>query len=362
MADDRPRRLAALVELLVARNLDGLLVSSLPNIRYLTGFSGTNALLLVSRRAVVLLTDFRYETQSAEECRDVAMIRIERTSLWTGLWEALAETSDIEIVAFESAHLMHKDFERLLQNGGRWRWRPETDLVESLRERKTAEEVTWIRAAADIGGRALHRTLESVRAGMSELQVAGLLEKHLRDEGSEAHPFPPIIASGPRTALPHARASARAIAPDDFLLLDFGATAGGYCSDITRVVVVGRASQRQREVYDAVLEANAAARAGIHAGMKGREGDALARRVLDGRGLGDWFGHGLGHGLGLEVHEAPRLSKAVDTLLPEGAVVTIEPGAYLPEWGGVRIEDDVYLSAAGAELLTDIPRELTELA
>jgi len=362
VADDRPRRLAALVDLLVARNLDGLLVTSLPNVRYLTGFSGTNALLLVSRRTVLLLTDFRYETQSAEECGDVALLRIERTSLWTGLWEALEEMTDVEILAFESAHLVHKDFERILQNGGRWRWRPETDLVESLRERKTADEVAWIRTAADIGGRALRRTLEAVRAGMSELQVAGLLEKHLRDEGSEAHPFPPIIASGPRTALPHARASARAIAPDEFLLLDFGATAGGYCSDITRVVVVGRASPRQREVYDAVLEANTAAREGIHAGMKGREGDALARRVLDGRGLGDWFGHGLGHGLGLEVHEAPRLSKAVDTLLPEGAVVTIEPGAYLPEWGGVRIEDDVYLSAAGAELLTNIPRELTELA
>jgi Xaa-Pro aminopeptidase len=209
---------------------------------------------------------------------------------------------------------------------------------------------------------ALRETLDQVRVGMDELEVCGVLERALRRAGSDAHPFPPIIASGPRSALPHARASTRAIAPGEFLLLDFGASTGGYCSDVTRTVVLGRADARQRETYEAVREANRVAREGIRSGMRGREGDALARDVLDARGFGELFGHGLGHGIGLQVHEAPRLSRLAEEVLPPGSVVTIEPGVYVPEWGGVRIEDDVHLGADGTELLTDFPRELLELS
>jgi len=196
---------------------------------------------------------------------------------------------------------------------------------------------------------------------MTELQVAGVLEKALRDAGSEGFPFPSIVASGPRSALPHARSSGRAIEEGDFLLMDFGAEVGGYCSDITRTVVVGAASDEHRRVYDVVRVANERASAGVRAGMSGRDADAIARQYIERAGYGELFGHSLGHGIGLEVHEAPRLSRTAEGALAEGAVVTIEPGVYRPGWGGVRIEDDVVLGADGPEILTQFPRELIEL-
>lgn len=362
MADAFLRRQAALRECLRTSHLDALLVSSLPNIRYLTGFSGSNALLLVGPRDSLLLTDFRYKTQAAAESADASRVQIEPTSLWTGLWSELAQAAAINAIGFESAHMLHRDFERLLDKGRRWQWRPMVDQVEQLRERKDADEIAAIRKAAEIGRTALDRTLAQVRVGATELDVCGVLEHSLRVAGSESHPFPPIVASGPRSALPHARPSSRPIALGDFLLLDFGATFGGYCSDITRTVVVGKASDRQREVYALVLHANETARARVRAGMKGKDADALARSVMEQAGMGEAFGHSLGHGIGLEVHESPRLSRTADATLPVGAVVTIEPGAYEPDWGGVRIEDDVVLQLNGADLLTDIPRDLVELS
>jgi Xaa-Pro aminopeptidase len=361
VSNARERRLSSLVDRLIAANLDGLLVTSLPNVRYLTGFSGSNALLFVSSRDVFLITDFRYQTQARDEASDVAEIRIEASSLWTGLWSRLAQSTGLGAIGFESLHLLHRDFQRLLEQGEGWRWRPAVDLVEGLRMQKDGEEVGFIREAGSMAVAALEETLAAVRLGMSELEVCGVLERALRKAGSDEHPFSPIVASGPRSALPHARASSRAIAPGDFLLLDFGASTVGYCSDITRTVVVGVADDRQREIYDAVREANLVARSGVRAGMLGREADALARQVLEARGVGELFGHGLGHGIGLQVHEAPRLSRLAEDVLPTGSVVTIEPGVYVPEWGGVRIEDDVHLSATGAELLTDFPRELIEI-
>jgi Xaa-Pro aminopeptidase len=197
---------------------------------------------------------------------------------------------------------------------------------------------------------------------MTELNIAGILEHALRDEGCEEFPFSAIVASGPRAALPHARASSRVIERGDLLLLDFGAQYRGYCSDVTRTVVIGAASSEQREIYEIVRHANAVASSSVRAGMKGQEADGLARRYIEDQGYGDAFGHSLGHGLGLEVHEAPRLAKTVEAPLGQGAVVTIEPGIYRPGWGGVRIEDDVYLAATGPEILTDFTRELLEVA
>jgi Xaa-Pro aminopeptidase len=362
MADRRPARVAALRDALTAAHIDALVLTSLPNVRYLTGFSGTSALVLVTQRDVHFITDFRYDTQVRDEAGELATIRIESQSLWTGLWNLGASLDGIEIVGFESAHLLHRDFQRLLTDGTRWQWRPQLNLVEALRESKDADEVELIRHAGGIATRALAKTLKEVRPGMSELNVAGILEHALRDEGSEEFPFPAIVASGPRAALPHARASARVIERGDLLLLDFGAQYKGYCSDVTRTVVVGRASSEQREIYEIVKHANAVAAHSVRAGMKGQDADGLARRYIEDRGYGEAFGHSLGHGLGLEVHEAPRLAKTVETLLAAGAVVTIEPGIYRPGWGGVRIEDDVHLAATGPEILTDFTRELLEVA
>jgi Xaa-Pro aminopeptidase len=247
VADRRPERLAALIDALEGAHVDAVLLTGPANIRYLTGFSGSSGLAVVTRWSdVVLISDFRYQTQAAEQVGDSARVVIEAQSLWAGLWRELGQLPYVETIAFESGHLLHRDFQRLLDGGARWQWRPTTELVEGLRERKDEEEVALIRAAADVAVRALERTLGEVRVGLTELAIAGVLERALREEGSEGFPFETIVASGPRAALPHARAGAREVQRGDFLLLDFGAIVGGYCADVTRTVVLGRADERQR--------------------------------------------------------------------------------------------------------------------
>jgi Xaa-Pro aminopeptidase len=360
--DMRPGRLASLREALGRADLDGLVVTSLANIRYLTGFSGSSALVLVTPLDVVLFTDFRYATQVGHEVEAHARVRIEPSSLWAGLWPWLTGLAGVERIGFESAQLRHRDFARLLEQGARWQWRPTVDLVEHLREVKDAGEIAAIERAVGIAERALQRTLELVVPGFTETAVAGILERHLREEGAEGYPFDTIVAAGPRSALPHARAANRVLERGDFVLFDFGAIADGYCSDITRTVVLGPASAAQREVHAIVLEANQRASGAIRAGMQGMAADALAREYIDGRGHGEAFGHSLGHGIGLEVHEGPRLARTIETSLAAGMVVTIEPGIYLPGWGGVRIEDDVVITDSGARVLTGFTRDLLELA
>lgn len=362
MSDRRRERLAALGARLSAEHVDALLLCSLPNIRYLTGFSGTSALAVATASEIRLITDFRYETQVADEVGDIAAIRIEPVSLWAGLWTVLQQMSSVEVVGFESAHIYHRDFQRLLTEGSRWQWRPQLNLVEALREAKDPEEVALLGEAARIATDALGRTISQISPGQSELEIAGILEKALRDEGSEEAPFAPIVASGPRSALPHARASTRILAKGDFLLIDFGAQHHGYCSDVTRTFIAGVPSSEQREIYEVVRDANHIASHSVRAGMSGMAADALARSYIDRCGHGDQFGHSLGHGLGLEVHESPRLARTAEGTLVAGAVVTIEPGIYRPGWGGVRIEDDVHLSENGPQILTNFSRELIQVA
>jgi Xaa-Pro aminopeptidase len=355
-------RLARLRHALAASALDALLVSSLPNVRYLTGFSGSSALAVVTADECVLLTDFRYATQVKHEVAHGVRCVIESNSLWTRLWGVLKGLPRVRVLAFESAHLTHQDSARFLDDGSEgagWHWRPALNLVEVLRESKDALEVAHIREAVRIAEHALGATLPQVRAGMTELAVAGLLEHELRRAGSEGFPFESIVATGARTALPHARATSAVIGRGDLLLIDFGAVHAGYCSDITRTVVVGQApTERQLEIHAVVREAHGSASAGVRAGMRGRDADALARGYIERRGFGDAFGHSLGHGIGLEIHEAPRLAKSAESPLPVGAVVTIEPGIYVEGWGGVRIEDDVVLTSGGPEMLGTFERSL----
>lgn len=359
---DTAARLGKLRTLMAEKELNALLVLSLPNIRYLTGFSGSSALAVVTADDCVLLTDFRYSTQIKDELSDGVRGSIVSESIWHGLWKLLNELSGVDVIAFESAHIYHTDAQRFLdpESGGvRWRWRPAVNLVESIRESKDEGEIACIREAVRIAEFALGRTIEQVKVGMSELDVAGILEYELRRAGSEGFPFETIVAAGARSALPHARASKQGIVTGDFLLIDFGAVYRGYCSDITRTFVVGSApSGRQQEIYDIVREANGSASALVRAGMRGRDADALARDYIERLGLGDAFGHSLGHGIGLEVHEAPRLAKSAEKILLVGSVVTIEPGVYLEGWGGVRVEDNVVLTASGPEILTGFDRAL----
>lgn len=361
MTDRRPDRVAALRGLLTEAQVDALLVSTPPNIRYLTGFSGSSALLLVTPADLAFITDFRYQAQVGVELRPDVAVTIEPSSLWNGLWRVLPKAG-VTVIGFESAHLTHRDAQRFAESAARWHWRPVTDLVERLRERKDPEEVAAITAAAGVATRALARLLPQIAPGMRELEVAGALEKALRDEGSEGFPFATIVASGARAALPHARSSRKRIARGELLLLDFGAEVDGYCSDITRTLVIGRATDEQRAIHAIVREANALASRDVRAGMAGRDADAIARRYIERHGWGDSFGHSLGHGVGLEVHEAPRLARTAEAPLAEGAVVTIEPGIYREGWGGIRIEDDVHLDASGPRVLTHFDRELIAVA
>ena len=361
--DRRPDRHAALVALLEAEGLDALLVTSRPNIRYLTGFSGSAGVAVVTKNALLLVTDFRYDEQARQQCGAVARVEIEGTSVWDRLFKELPTLGTLDLAGFEGHALSVKEAERFSQGAGAaWRWKPAGELVERLRVRKDEAEVAAIRAAAGVATAALGETLASARPGQTELEIAGTLEGALRRHGSEAHPFPTIVASGPRSALPHAHTSTRTVAAGDFLLLDFGAVVDGYCADVTRTVVVGRrADESQRALYGLVQEAQRRAREGVRAGMSGREADALARDPIEARGFGAAFGHSTGHGLGLEVHEAPRLARTANDALPQDAVVTIEPGLYVAGRGGVRIEDDVHLSAEGPVLLTDGCTDLVEL-
>jgi Xaa-Pro aminopeptidase len=361
-AERRRERHKALALLFDAEGLDALLVTSRPNIRYLTGFSGSAGVVVVTRGDLLLVTDFRYDEQARQEAGAVARIEIEGTSVWDRLFQELPTLGALTAVGYEAHTLTVKDAERLSAAGKAWRWRPGGELVERLRVRKDPDEVAAIGAAASLAGDALRATLALVRPGLTELEIAGLLEGALRRGGSEAHPFPTIVASGPRTALPHAQTSARAVAAGEWLLLDFGAVVHGYCADITRTVVVGaRATEAQRALYELVQGAQRRAREGVRAGLPGRDADALAREPIEARGFGDAFGHSTGHGLGLEVHEAPRLARTAADPLPLDAVVTVEPGVYVPGRGGVRIEDDVHLSAAGPVLLSDGCTDLVEL-
>ncbi len=361
--DRREERLSRLLDRLSQEGLDALVVSHLPNIRYLTGFSGSSGLLLVCRQGTLFITDFRYDTQSREEVGGLARIVIDAIGSLERLLQVLPDYSAVHSVGFESHVLTVREAERL--SGGEpkpWRFQPTTDVVEGLRLSKAPEEVEAIRAAGRVATAALEEAVAGVRAGQTELEVAALLEAALRRHGSEDYPFPSIVASGPRAALPHARTSSRVVVPGDFLLLDFGAIVDGYVSDVTRTFVVGAPpTDRQRQVYGLVERAQRAALDGLRSGVSGKAADALARDVLDAAGEGGAFGHSLGHGIGLEIHEAPRLARTAEQPLPAGAVVTVEPGLYYSGWGGVRIEDDVVLEATGATLLTQFPRDLLVL-
>ncbi|MDQ3209119.1 MAG: Xaa-Pro peptidase family protein, partial [Gemmatimonadota bacterium] len=335
--DRRAERQAALRQAIGGEGLDALLVTHLPNIRYLTGFSGSAAVLLVREDTTVLISDFRYAEQAPAEVGGAAIVEIDQRSVWERLGRVLAAQPTGRI-GIESHSLTVRDAERL-SGLTRTAVAPTTDLVERLRAMKSPEEVAAIRSAAGLAQDALAEVLPGIRVGQTEVEIGALLEGALRRRGSEWHPFPTIVASGARSALPHARTSQKAVAAGDLLLLDFGAQVDGYCADLTRTVVVGaRADDRQRTVHELVQTAQRRAIEHLRPGMPAREGDALARDVITSRGFGDAFGHSLGHGLGLEVHEAPRLAPTSEAPLPPHAVVTVEPGVYFPGWGGIRLE------------------------
>ena len=360
-------RVARLQAELAERELDALLVSTLLDVRYLTGFTGSHGMaLVVAEEAGTrigrhrFLTDFRYSTQSAEQVPEVFDREIVPGELLEAVGTTLAESGGR--LGFDEAHLTVKAHRRLGELlGASWELVPLTGAVERLRAVKEAGEIARIRAAAQLADEALRGTLEAGLAGRTERDVAIDLELRMRRLGAEAPSFSSIVAAGAHGALPHAEPRAQEIPGDVLVTIDWGALLGGYCSDCTRTYAAGEAiSEEARAIYALVLSAQEQGLAAVRAGPSGRDVDAVAREVIERGGYGERFGHGLGHGVGMEVHEAPRLSRtAGEEPLLAGQVVTVEPGVYIPGRLGVRIEDLVVVGEDAQEVLSSLPKALT---
>jgi Xaa-Pro aminopeptidase len=341
--------------------VDALLVTHLPNIQYLCGFTGGAALLLVASAGSALYTDSRYTFQAREEVRD-ARIKIPKKGLLRALGQDLRGRRGKLRLGYSPTQVsvaQKKTLEGL--SGGRVRWVPTDSQVEKLRAIKDPSELQTIREAAALISRVFQGVVREIRPGITELALAAELEYGMKAEGASGPSFETIVASGPRSAWAHARPSSKPLRKSELVVLDQGAILRSYCSDMTRTIFLGRASARVRRAYRAVLEAQEAAKNAIRPGIKAGAVDAAARRVLGRYGLSRYFTHSTGHGLGLEVHEFPRLGRGEKTTLEEGMVVTVEPGVYLEGVGGIRIEDDVLVSSRGAQNLTTAPREFLEL-
>jgi Xaa-Pro aminopeptidase len=340
---------------LASCRLDAVLISHLPNLRYLCGFTGSAGLLLVEESGSVFVTDVRYAAQSREEVEGAGVV-IARKALASALAERLAgmrKKSNQWRIGIEADHLTVAENKRLRDLMPRWvQLRSAPPLVERARVVKDAAELARIRAAVELGGRLFDRALEVIRPGVKENEVAAEMEYAARRAGAEEMSFPTIIASGARSALPHGRASSQAIAKGGFVVCDFGVILAGYCSDQTRTVWVGDPTEPARRAYDAVKQAQLSAIESVRPGSSVAQVDAAARKVLRGAGVGRYFTHSTGHGVGLEIHEAPRVAPGQDEVLQPGMVITIEPGVYFPGKWGVRIEDVVAVTAQGCEVLT----------
>lgn len=346
--------LAAIRRFLDDHDYDVFLGSSAVTRRYLTAFTGSSGWVWLSRDSQILVTDFRYVEQAGQQCQDWEIVQ--HDDILDTLRE-ITDTQNVKHIAVEGDHMSVNTF-RKWESSLPAAMTPVQGLVEGLRQQKRSEELEAIRQAADIADQAFAAVLPAIRPGASEREIALELEFTMRRLGASSVSFDPIVASGSNGARPHARPSEKQLRTGDFVVIDFGCVFNGYCSDMTRTLLLGAPTDKHREVYDCVLRAQTAGLAAVRPGRTGREVDAAAREVIESAGYGERFGHGLGHGVGLEVHEEPRLSKKGETQLAEGMVVTVEPGVYLPGFGGVRIEDLVVVTPDGADILSRTPKEL----
>lgn len=349
------QRLVRLREILTAQSLDAVLITCPENRRYLSGFSGSAGVLLISADQATLVTDFRYWEQAAEEASHFYLAK-----QGSDLWESTAEwikRSSWRRLGFEGDNL---SFERVQKLQGLLK---ETEMVSisgilnQLRWVKDPGEIALLRRAEEITDRAWRKTLDILKPGVTEKELALEFDYQLRRNGADGSAFSTIVASGVRSALPHGAPTDKRIALGELVLIDGGALVEGYHGDMTRTVVLGRADSEQIRIYQLVLKAQKLALDGLKAGVTGKEVDGIAREFLTRSGYGEHFGHGLGHSVGLEIHEQPRLSTSETARIPAGAVITVEPGIYLPGWGGIRIEDLVVVEKNGLFNLTSSPKE-----
>lgn len=345
------------IDRLLERVEDGgaVLISGYPNIFYYSGFTSGDAYLLISKDRRIIITDSRYTIQAKEQAKDFDVADISRG------WEKIFGDIPENLIRFEDEKMTVAEYSRLRAAAhGKELVRSQRD-IDAPRRIKDSDEIRLISEAEKIGDDAFSYVLGLVRPGMTELEVALELETHMKKNGASGLSFETIAASGVRSAMPHGAASGKVIEKGDFLTLDFGCVYKGYCSDMTRTIVVGRANERQREIYGVVLKAQQAAIDGIHEGIACSEADAIARRIISDAGYGENFGHSLGHSVGIEIHESPNFSPKSKDTLENGNVLSVEPGIYIDGFGGVRIEDLIAVSDGEIIDLTHSPKELIEL-
>lgn len=348
-------------EVLKEKKLDAILVSDPFNMRYITGFRGGEGYVYLSEQRQVLLTDSRYTTQARDEADGFEIVQVDGTADYIKRLYEFMQEENVKSLGFEDEHLIYVSVKGL-QDGC-----PGVDFValgeslNRLRIIKNETELKALRQAEHVGDLAFEDILKIIRPGMTELQVAAELEYSMKKNGAVRTSFETIVASGINSAMPHAIPSEKKIEAGDFVTMDFGCMVDGYCSDMTRTIVVGKANEKQKEIYNIVLQAQLAALDVVKAGMKGSEVDKVARDIIYSAGYQECFGHGLGHSVGLFIHEDPRLSPKCHEVLAENMIQTVEPGIYVPGFGGVRIEDMIIVKKDGHENLTHSPKELLEV-
>ena len=349
-------RLTKLRETLTTDGLDAILITQPENRRYLSGFTGSTGVLLISQDQAALATDFRYYEQVEKQAPDFRLAKV--TAKFVTVLPELVHQVGAKRVGFESTHLtvdQHREWQEVAED---FDLAPTKELVERIRAVKDEGELGKIKKAIALADQAIAHIAGFVQPGMTEKEAAWELEVFMRTRGAEKLAFDTILGSGPNGAMPHATVSERVIQAGEPIVIDLGAMVDGYNSDLTRTICAGRPDDKFKEIYDIVLEAQLTAERNIRPGMQGKQADAIARKVIEEAGYGENYGHGLGHGVGLAVHEKPGVGRLSEDVLEPGMVFTVEPGIYLPGWGGVRIEDIVVMREDGVEVLTQASKEL----
>jgi len=341
----------------LAPDLDAVVITGLSNVRYLSGFTGSNAFLFLARRRSVFITDGRYETQAGQEVRHIP-VKIESKPA-AEVISALANKYGVKRLGFEATHMSAELYNTIRKSRG-LSLKPVGAVIEKLRQIKSEAEIKAIRKAIKIAETAFLEIKPMIRpsASVTELDIAAALECAIKRGGSGKLPFDVIVASGKRSALPHASCTSRKLRKGDLVVVDWGAEYNGYCSDMTRTFILGDATGEKRKLYDIVLKAQISAIKSVKDNVSLKYVDKSARDLIGSEGYRDFFGHGTGHGVGLDIHELPRVSTRGDDTAKEGMVFTIEPGIYVPELGGVRIEDMVLVTSKGSKVLTRLPKDL----
>lgn len=346
-------RLQQMRQMMHDEAIDAYVVMRPENVRYLSGFSGGETTLYITLEKAFLLTDFRYIEQAKVQALDFEMIEAGHNHFMS-----LAEIGQqAQRVGFEGDFITYVDYGKLNDAFSQVGLLSLPNLVSHLRSVKDDSEIKLIREAVKIADNAFDEILRTIEIGQTEEEIGLNLEYFMRRAGASGGSFDFIVASGVRSAMPHGTASSKQVQAGEFLTMDFGAIYQGYCSDITRTVFIGDPEDKHREVYEIVLAAQQAGIQAVAPGRSGKEVDAIARTIIEKAGYGDYFGHGLGHSVGLAIHEGPNLNKREERLLEPGMVITVEPGIYIPDWGGVRIEDIVLVTESGCEILTQAPKE-----